>query len=291
MAIIIQVILGGLVIGGVYCLIGYGFVLCWRVAKVLNLGQASSGVFGAFICLYLVRFGVPLPLSFICGILVAGVLGLITERLIINPLRRSKIIGWLIGGLAVEIVLRQSLTYWWGSDWFKFPSLLGQERTITIGGAATSADRLLLIFAAFFIVYLVEVISDKTVWGKAMRATAHDEPAAGLMGINTTLVVMAVFAMSAAFCAISVMLQAPFTNLSCVMGFELVVKGFAVAIIGGLDSRRGAIIAATVIGLLEAAGSIIAPAGYRDVFTFSMLILVLISRPQGLFGVLQLREV
>jgi branched-chain amino acid transport system permease protein len=111
------------------------------------------------------------------------------------------------------------------------------------------------------------------------------------MGINTKRVVMSIFSLSAGLCAFSVMLQAPFTNISSLMGFELVVKGFAVAVIGGLDSRRGVIIAAVLIGLLEATGSLIAPAGYRDVFTFGTLILVLISRPQGLFGILELREV
>jgi len=291
MSIVVQVILGGLAIAGVYCLIAYGFVLCWRVAKVLNLGQASSGVFGAFICLWLTRFGIPLYISFICGILVAGILGLLTERFIINPLRRSKIIGWLIGGLAVEIVLRLCLSHWWGSDLVWFPSFLGGQKTVSIGGAATSTDRLLLIIATFFMVYILEVIADRTLWGKKMRATAHDEVAAALMGINTKLVVMLVFSLSAGLCAFSVMLQAPFTNISSLMGFELVVKGFAVAVIGGLDSRRGVIIAAVLIGLLEATGSLIVPAGYRDVFTFGTLILVLISRPQGLFGILELREV
>jgi len=291
MTIVIQVILGGLAIGGVYCLIAYGFVICWRVANVLNLGQASSGVFGAFICLWLDRFGVPLYVSFVCGVAVAGILGLLTERVIINPLRRSKIIGWMIAGLGVEIILRRCMSYWWGSDWIKFPSLLGGERTITIAGAATSNDRLLLIIAAFLIVYILELISEHTIWGKAMRATAHDEAAAALMGIDTTRVVMAVFALSSALCGISIILQGPFTNLSSGMGFELVVKGFVVAIIGGLDSSRGVIVSAIFIGLLEATGALIVPAGYRDVFTFSALILVLILRPQGMFGIPELREV
>ena len=158
MSIIVQVILAGLVIGGVYCLIGYGFVLCWRVANVINLAQASSGVFGAFVCLHLTWAGTPVHIASMCGIAVAGILGLITERLIITPLRRSRIIGWLIGGLGVEILLRRCMSYIWGSDWLKFPSLLGGEKTITIFGAATSNDRLLLIIAAFLIVSILERI-------------------------------------------------------------------------------------------------------------------------------------
>lgn len=291
MSIVIQILLGGLTIGGVYCLIGYGYVLCWRVSKVINLGQTSSGIFGAFCCLWLTRLGVPLWIGLFCGLAIAAMLGLITERLVINPLRRSEIIGWLIGGLAVEIMLRLCLSYWWGSDYVWFPSLFSEQRTFSVGGAATSNDRLLLIVATFSVVLILEIISDHTMWGKVMRATAHDEAAAALMGINTTLVVMGVFALSSSLCAFSVMLQAPFTNISATMGFELLVKGFVVAIIGGLDSRRGVIIAAILIGLLEASGALIAPAGYRDVFTFGTLVLVLIARPQGIGGKLEIREV
>ena len=291
MPILIQVILGGLALGGAYCLLAYGFVLCWRVAKVLNLGQVSSGVFGAFICFWLWGFGVPLYVSFICGVGVAGMLGLITERLIINPLRRSKIIAWMIGGLGVDILLRESLTHWWTSSFHRFPSLLGAERSVSIGGATTSNDRLLLIVSVMVIVLVIETISDHTMWGKKVRATAHDEVMAGLMSINTTYIVMTIFTLSAALSAISVMLMVPFTGLSSVLGFELTIKGFVVAIIGGLDSRRGCIVAALIVGMLEAIGALIAPAGYRDVFTFGTLALVLISKPQGLFGRLMLREV
>lgn len=127
MAIIFQVIIGALTIAGSYCLIAYGFVLCWRVAKVLNLAQASAGVFGAFICFWLQGHGTPLPISVICGIAFAGLLGLMTERLVINPLRRSKIVAWVIGGLGVDIILREYLTHWWSSSFHRFPSLLGSE--------------------------------------------------------------------------------------------------------------------------------------------------------------------
>lgn len=122
-------------------------------------------------------------------------------------------------------------------------------------------------------------------------ATAHDEPMASLVGINTTWVVITIFSLTAALSAISVILQASFTGLSSLLGFELTIKGFVVAIIGGLDSKRGAIIAAVFVGFLESFGSVLAPAGYRDVFTFSVLVVVLISKPQGLFSKAALREV
>ncbi len=292
MSLALQIILGGLTIAGVYCLIAYGFVLCWRVAKVINLAQVNSGLFGGFLCLWLTGIGIPLPVSIIAGLCLTGLLGLGTERLIINPLRRSKIIAWLIGGLAVHLLLRQILIYWWGADAFWFPSLLGKrELTITIGRAVISADRVLLILVAFALVYIVEFASDHTMWGKIMRATAHDEIAASLMGINTNRVVLVIFVLSSALCGITIILQAPFTNLSPIMGFDLVIKGFVIAIIGGLDSRRGAAFAALFVGMLESLGGIIAPAGYRDVLTFTVLIVVLILRPQGLFGQIKLREV
>jgi branched-chain amino acid transport system permease protein len=291
MSIIIQLILSGLAVGGGYCLIAYGFVLCWRVAKVLNLAQASSGVFGAFICFWLYGFGAPLFLSFICGVGMAAMLGLTTERLVINPLRQSKIAAWLIGGLGVDILLRETLTHWWGSAFYRFPSLLGGERIINIGDAATSNDRIFLIVCVFLIVYFLETISDHTMWGKKVRATAHDEAIAALMSINTKNVVIIIFSMTAALSAISVLLQASFTGLAPTVGFELTIKGFVVAIIGGLDSRRGAIIAAIIVGLLESIGGLIAPAGYRDVFTFGILVLVLIFKPQGVFGEVAQREV
>lgn len=291
MAFIVQILLSSLTIGGVYSLIAYGYVLTYRVSEKLNLGQASSGVFGAFICLWLYHSGVPLFFGIIAGIVVAGLLGVLAERCLINPLRRSKIIGWLIAGLALEIALSRGLILWWGSDFKWFPSILGGERTITISGAAASSDKLLLIAVAVLVIFILETISDRTMWGRAMTATAYDRSGADLMGINTTAIVVSVFALSSSLCAIGVMLQSSFTNLYPHMGFELVIKGFVVAIIGGLRSRRGVIIAALIVGTLETLGALFAPAGYRDVLSFSVLVLVLIFRPQGLFGKVELREV
>jgi branched-chain amino acid transport system permease protein len=292
MGLAIQVVFGSLAIGAVYFLVGYGFVLSWRVAKLFNLGQSASGICGAFLCLWLARCGIPLYVDIICGVALGGVLGVITLRMILDPLRRSKVHAWLIGGLGVEIILTEFLEYYWKGG-YRFPSLLGLggQKVITVLGAGITHDKLLLIIAAFFIFYILQTISDHTMWGKAMKATAHDESAAALMGINTSLVVTTVFGLSSALCAIGVMLHAPFTSLSASMGFGLLIKGFVVAIVGGLDSRRGVMIAALGVGFLEALGALIAPAGYRDVFTFGVMLLVLISKPQGLFGKLELREV
>jgi len=291
-ALFVQAILGGLTIGGAYCLIGYGFVLCWRVAKVINLAQVNSGLFGGFVCLWLTHLKFPLFVGIIAGILASGLLGFLTDRLIINPLRRSKIIAWLIGGLAVHLLIRQTIIYWWGCDSFWFPSLLGKrELTIAIGNAFISLDRLLLIVVAFLIVYILELVFDYTMLGKMMRATAHDEVAAALMGINTNMVVMSTLILSSVLCAIGIILQAPFTNLTSVMGFDIMIKGLIAAIVGGLDSRRGVAVAALVLGILESFGGILTPAGYRDAFTFGMLILMLLTRPQGLFGKFIVREV
>jgi branched-chain amino acid transport system permease protein len=241
----------------------------------------------------MVRQGISLYIAAPCGILVAGLLGLLTERIIITPLRRWRIAAWLIAGLGAEILLREVMKHLWGAVIHAFPSPFGSygKQIVNIFGATTTLDQISLIFFSFLVVYIIETISDHTTWGIQMRATAYDETSAALMGINTNRVVMAVFTLSAAISGVSIILQAPYTGISSVMGFEIAVKGFVVALIGGLDSRRGSIASAIFVGILEAVGALAAPAGYRDVFTFGVLIFVLIARPQGFFSKPQLRQI
>jgi branched-chain amino acid transport system permease protein len=289
--ILVQILMAGLTNAALYTLIGYGFVLTYRVARVFNLAQVASGLLGAYICVFLVSRGLNLYVCALVAIMIAAALGILTERLAINPLRSSKIFGWLMTTLAIDILITLSLTKRWGSEYIPFPPLLGFSHSITVLGGTTDTDKLMAISLATLIIIIVEYVMGRTMWGKAMRAVCFDRQASLLMGLNTDVIVMTTFGLSCALCAISLMLSGPISFLTPSMGFILVIKGFVCAIVGGLQSRRGVIVGALLLGLLEAFGTYFAPAGYRDVFAFGILILVLVFRPEGIFGKIELREV
>jgi branched-chain amino acid transport system permease protein len=286
----LQLIMASLFGAAVYVLMGYGFVLTWRVARVFNLAQGASGVAGAYVCLFFIRHGFSLVLSIVIGVIAGGILGFLTERVVVNPLRFSKIVGWLLGTLALDIIIIEALGWWWGTEHKLFPPLLGFEKRISIAGVVTDSTRIMAIGVSALIIITMTTILERTMWGRAMKATAHDRVAAEAMGINTGLIVMGVFSLTSAFCVVSIMLQAPVTGLCTSMCFMLIIKGMVAAVVGGIESWRGVLLGAVLVGLLDAFGTHFF-LGYRDVLTFAVLALVLILRPEGLLGKIEERVV
>lgn len=280
---LMQLFIAGVFAGGIYCTVGYGFVLNNRVSKKFNLAQSSCGMMGIMITRTLWLGGWSLNLALLVGIAIAFIGGLLVERIAVNPLRASKIIGWLLSTLAVNIMLAESASWVWGSEILPFPPLLGETWVISFAGGTVRSDMLLTIIVTITLILLLELLCDKTMWGRAIKATAVDRGAAELVGIHTTLLIMLTYGITSAMSAVAIALAGPTTNISTNIGTELLMKGFCVAALAGLESRRSIILAGILFGCLESFGSYITPSGYREVFAFSVLLLILILKPHGLF--------
>lgn len=287
---LIQLILAGLYGGGVYGLIGYGFVLTSRVSRKFNLGQASCGMIGIMVTRSLWLEGWLLGVALLTGIAIAFVAGILVERIAVNPLRESKIAGWLLSTLAVHIMLAEAASWIWGSIALPFPPLMGKTWLISFAGGTVRSDMQLALAVTIGLIILFEFLCDKTMWGRAMKATAVDREAAELMGINTTLLVMLTYGITCAMSAVAIALAGPITNVSTNMGTELLIKGFCVASLAGLESRRSIVVAAILFGCFESFGGYFTPSGYREVFAFGLLLLILIMRPHGLLTKVVIRE-
>jgi branched-chain amino acid transport system permease protein len=198
--------------------------------------------------------------------------------------------GWIMSTIALGIIFKNVAENIWGRDDLRFPSPLSDE-PLHIFGANVMPMEILVVMGALGMMLLVEFFNRKTIYGKAVVATANDRDAASLMGINTRLVIMFSYALSSLTAAFAGVLIAPLTLTGATMGASLGLKAFAVAIIGGLTSGLGIVVGGVILGITETATGFYISTGYKDVPGLLLLLLVLAFKPSGLFGKSAIKKV
>lgn len=287
--VLAQLVLAGLTIGSIYALVAIGYNIIYSTTHIMNFAQGELVMLGAMVGFTAVALGKLPPVA---GVLIAavsvGLLGLGLERVAYWPLQRTQRaragISWIITTLGVAIILQNLATRYWGSTPVPAPSLF---RVVPVRWGAFTFDtgQVWVFLLAIALALGTEALVHRTLLGKAFKATSFNREAAEYMGINTSLVIFLGFGLSGALAAIAGVLVAPLTFASTAMGLLIGLKGFAVAILGGLGSGRGAIVAGLLMGVLEnVIGGGLLPAGFRDIAAFGLLILALAIRPEGLFG-------
>jgi branched-chain amino acid transport system permease protein len=192
--------------------------------------------------------------------------------------------------IALAIIFKNVAENIWGRDDMAFPSPLSAV-PFQVFGANVQPMQIVVVLGALGMMLAVEFFNRKTIYGKAVVATSNDRDAAGLMGINTRVVIMFSFALSSATAAFAGMLIAPLTLTGASMGTALGLKAFAVAIIGGLTSGMGVIVGGLLIGLIETLTGFYVSTGYKEVPGLVLLLLVLAFKPAGLFGKTSIKKV
>jgi branched-chain amino acid transport system permease protein len=225
-------------------------------------------------------------------VMVFGALqGMFVEWIGVRPAIRIKSeFGWIMSTIALAIIFKNVAENIWGKDVLPFPSPLSSE-PFTVLGANVQPMQVLVIGGALAIMLAVEIFNRKSIYGKAVVATSNDRDAAGLMGINTRMVITFSYALSSATAAFAGALIAPLTLTSATMGASLGLKAFAVAIIGGLTSGVGAIVGGIILGIAETATGFYLSTGYKEVPGLVLLLLVLAVKPSGLFGKAAIKKV
>ncbi len=292
MGIFAQLVVSGIVVGMIYGIIAFGYQLTFATSKTLNFGQGEAVALGALVGISVVWFltgsglgvgtayllMVPVVLAF--GMLQGGVV----ERLGIRRAMKTRSeAGWIMATIALGIIFRNLAENVWGRDALKFPSPLPEE-AIVIGPMRIQPMEIMIVLGALAVMLAVEVFNRRSIFGKAVVATASDRDAAGLMGINTGLVITFSYALSSLAAAFAGVLIAPVTLASATMGGVLGLKAFAVAIIGGLSSGLGVVVGGLILGITETFTGFYVSTGYKDVPGLVLLLLVLALRPTGLFG-------
>jgi branched-chain amino acid transport system permease protein len=286
---LVQILFSGIALGMIYAVIAFGYQLTFATSGTLNFGQGEALAVGALIGLTMVghvNFWLMIPLVLLAGALY----GIAVERLAVRPALKIKSEGWIMATIAFGIIMKNVAENIWGKDDLKFPSPVS-EAPLHLFGANVLPMEIIVVVGAIALMLAVEIFNRKSIYGKAVVATAADRDAAGLMGINTSQVITFSYALSCATAAFAGVLIAPLTLTGASMGASLGLKAFAVAIIGGLTSGLGVIVGGLILGLTETMTGFYISTGYKDVPGLILLLAVLAVKPAGLFGKTAIKKV
>lgn len=277
-----QFLAGGLAIGAVYGLIGVGFSLIYSTSKVINFAQGEFVVYGGLATVSLTLFDIPacvaLPLSLAASIVMGGAL----QGLLSTARKGSNELTYIMTTIGVAIALQGLAHQIWGTDYRTY-ALYPQGAIKMLGASVNYATITILVMTAVVCMALWAFLF-RTIIGKAMRACANDSRAARTVGIRPRRMVMLAYVASAAIGGLAGMLITPSQMMSYDNGVILAIKGFTAAIVGGLANPFGAVIGGLVLGLLEGLGVGLVSSDLQNAYAFFTLLLILLIRPQGLFG-------
>jgi branched-chain amino acid transport system permease protein len=305
-----QVVLDGLILGFMYALIALGYTMVYGVLEFINFAHSEIFVTGAFvgveILLGLKAAGLldSLPwvlillLVLAAGMAVSGGLAVLIERVAYRPLRSAPRLIPLISAIGVSFFLQDAIrlveSIWRNAFNLVYPSMEPLNRRFELTATIdVSVKSLVVIVAALLVLWALHVLVNRTKIGTAIRAVAEDQAAASLMGINVNRIISLTFLIGGAMGgAAGVLFGVQYSLINPYTGFIPGLKAFTAAVLGGIGNIPGAMIGGLVLGLLEAfAGSYLSlltggafGAEYKDIFAFSILILILIFRPKGLLG-------
>ena len=283
MEILAQLVVSGIALGMIYALIAFGYQLTFATSGTLNFGQGEALMLGALVGLTLVghmSYWLMIPLVIVFGALQ----GIFVERVGVLPALKTKSeFGWIMTTISLAIIFKNVAENIWGHDDITFPSPLSAE-PLQFFGIRVLPMEILVVVGALAIMLAVELFNRKSIYGKAVVATSNDRDAAGLMGINTGMVITFSYALSSMTAAFAGVLIAPLTLTGATMGVVLGLKAFSVAIIGGLNSGMGVIAGGLILGIAETTTGYYLSTGYKDVPGLLLLLLVLAIKPAGMFG-------
>jgi len=287
----LQYLLTGLSVGSVYAMVGLGFYVMWTAAKAVNFNYGDIFMLGAVLTVVLLDYGVPLLPAAALAIVGSAVLAAFIERFFVRPFNHeANAIGWMLTTIAIGTMIESAATALFGSNPRGLPTPL-IEQPIRIAGSGIYPQELLLPVALVLVAGGLEFFYRRTLTGRAMRAVAYNRTAAGLVGIDADRITLLAFGLAGVLGALAGVLIGPVIQASSTMGAIIGLKGFLVAIIAGIANARGVVIAGICYGIVEKFIEGYLSTGARDAIGFSLMVLLLLLFPQGLFGKQEFRKV
>lgn len=281
---LLQQLIQGISLGSIYGLVALGYVLIWQAWGILNFAQGEVCAIGAFSLLVLhMECGLPIYIAFPLAIVIGMIISYIIELLTFRHLLKANDTGKLIATIGVSICIRNILRMIFGADAFAFPTMFG-DKPQNIGKLIIIPQNIWNMVIGFGLVILLNLFLKKTRMGIAMRATAQDREAARLMGISVKKSLTATFVMASTIGAIAGMLISPIYLLMANMGASLGTKGFAAAVLGGLEFASGAMVGGIILGVAECLAAGYVSSSYQSAIAYIVLFLVLILKPSGIMS-------
>ncbi|MCY1515175.1 High-affinity branched-chain amino acid transport system permease protein LivH [compost metagenome] len=294
--IILQQLINGLTLGSVYGLIAIGYTMVYGIIGMINFAHGEVYMISAYLAAItlalLAFFGLesfPLLIlgTLLFTILVTGVYGFVIERIAYKPLRNSTRLAPLISAIGMSLILQNYVQLSQGARQQGVPTLLDGALKFHVGDGFVQLTytKVFILIAAFIGMGVLTYIIQRTKLGRMCRATQQDRKMASILGINTDRVISYVFVIGAAMAALAgVLITMNYGTFDFYAGFIIGIKAFTAAVLGGIGSLPGAMLGGIILGIAEAQFSGMVNTDYKDVFSFSLLVLILIFRPQGLLG-------
>jgi branched-chain amino acid transport system permease protein len=282
--LLLQYLVAGLTYGTIYAVVGMGFNIIYNATGIINFAQGEFVMLGGMTAVSLHQV-LPLPLAILGAVAVTMAIGALIEMAFIRWLAAPSVLRMIIITIGVSIVVREAALLVWGQQVRALPYFTGNEVTsISLGGARVSPQVLWAVGTTALMVALVTAFFRWASWGRQMRACASNRVAASLCGLPTRNLVTLAFVLSAGMGALAGCVVSPITYTQYGIGTGLAIKGFTVAILGGLGNSLASVAAGLVFGILESFSVSVLPTAYKDVVTIAVLLAILFVRPSGLFG-------
>ncbi|MFO7263778.1 MAG: branched-chain amino acid ABC transporter permease [Bacillota bacterium] len=290
----LQILVSGFVVGGIYSLVALGFVLIYKSSDAINFAQGEFLLIGAYVSLTLIAtYHIPLIPALLLTLIFSAILGFVIERLVLRPFIGEPVISMIMATIGLSSLLAGIVHIIWGTQTRVFPPLFGSD-SVSLGPVVISPIYLWSLFVIFLLLIVFSLFFKYSKMGVAMRATADDQQAALSMGISVKRVFAVTWAIAAIVAAVGGFLLGNINGVNASLSV-IGLKVLPVALLGGLDSIPGAIIAGFLIGVLESlASGYLAPlvgVNLKEVVPFIILVLVLMFKPYGLFGKKEIERV
>jgi branched-chain amino acid transport system permease protein len=279
----LQFLFSGITVGATYALAALGFTLIYNASNVINFAQGEFIMLGGMLAFYFMQAGLPMPLALLLAIAIPAVVGMLLEKLAIEPARDAEVVTLIIVTIGASLAIRGVIQVWLGKGTHSYPAFSGSE-PILIGGATLLPQSLWVLGITALVVVALWYFFSRTLAGKAILATSCNPLAAKLVGVNTQWVLLVSFALSAALGAIGGVLLTPITLTSYDVGILLGLKGFVAVVVGGLGSGLGAVVGGLLVGIIEAMAAGYISSAYKDAVPFILILIILFFLPRGIFG-------
>ena len=282
----------GLGLGSMYGLLALGFHVTYAVSNTVNFAQGGTMMLGAVLCFALsVTLGWPLAAAIAMALIVCAAWGVFVERVAVRPFVRRGSNSWLMATVALGIVLENLVLFTFGRDPRGMPPGFLTTQSVTVGGFKIQLLQILIPVVGLGFALGIHLFFQRTRHGKALLAVVQNGSAARLMGIDVERVTTLSFALSGLLAGVAGIMVAPLFTISSTMGTLFGIKAFAVAILGGIGSAWGVVLAGLIYGIAEALVTALLGSIYTQIVSFALVIVSLMVMPNGLFGRAEVRKV
>jgi branched-chain amino acid transport system permease protein len=284
MEIFSQQVANGLVNGMGYVLIAVGLTLVFGVLKVVNFAHGEFYMLGAYATFYAMSLaGWHYAIAVVVAVVAVALVGVVANHLFFRPLRGQHDFVVLLSSLGLSLILANGAQFIFGADPKSIPSPY-TDIPVEFGPVFVTWQRIIVLVVASILLVLVHLFIRRTTMGKMMQATAQNIEGAALVGIHIDWVYAYTFALASCLAAVAGAMLGATAMIYPTLGDWAVLKGFIVVIMGGLGSIPGAIICGLTLGVVEALGAGYVSGAFKDAIGYAMIILILLFRPSGLFG-------